>query len=82
MPELVQKAIILLKSIYRSGFKYKKAGVMLTDIRPKTDVQPDLFEYESSDKKDAVINQKWKMRREHLSNRFITSWQDILKIKI
>jgi len=54
-PGLVQKAIILLRRIYKSGFKYKKAGVMLTDIRPKKDVQPDLFEYESSDKKDAVM---------------------------
>lgn len=103
-PDLVHHAITLLRRIYQSGFKFKKTGVMLTDIRPKQNMQPDLFQYENGDKKEAVmqvfdainqrygkamiksgaagINQQWQMRREYLSNRFTTSWQGLLKIKI
>jgi len=54
-PELVHNALILLRRIFRSGYKYKKAGVMFMDIQSKQNIQLDLFQYDNSDKKDAVM---------------------------
>ncbi len=42
-PLLIRAALQLLERIYRSGFRYKKAGVMLTGIIPEWDRQLDLF---------------------------------------
>jgi DNA polymerase V len=43
-PELSSAALKLLECIYKDGYHYKKAGVYLTDITPKTAVQTNLFE--------------------------------------
>ncbi len=42
-PVLIGCALGILEKIYRPGFRYKKAGVMLTEIIPECDVQPSLF---------------------------------------
>lgn len=42
--ELVGIATKALKSIYRKGFAYKKAGVILRDIAPKAGVQMSVFD--------------------------------------
>jgi DNA polymerase V len=42
-PTLISCAKRIIESIYRPGIPYKKAGVMLADIAPKTMHQPDLF---------------------------------------
>jgi DNA polymerase V len=44
-PELIQVAQSLLSSIYRSGYTYKKVGVLLSDLRPQHVLQPDLFQH-------------------------------------
>jgi len=41
---LVQAASDVLKKIFRQGYHYKKAGVIVTDISPDTPVQQDLFD--------------------------------------
>ena len=41
--ELVDAALICLRRIYREGFRYIKAGVMLSDITPAGISQGDLF---------------------------------------
>ena len=41
--QLVKIALWALKRIYRPGFNYAKAGVMLSEIVPKGGVQNDLF---------------------------------------
>lgn len=40
---IAKAALQGLKRIYREGFHYQKAGVMLSEITPPSDVQPDLF---------------------------------------
>lgn len=40
---LVGWGLRLLRRMYRKGFAYQKAGVMLSDIRPRTSTQGDLF---------------------------------------
>src|SRR6266581_2355541 len=42
-PDLITSALKGLKAIFQEGFKYKKAGVMLSKITPLAHVQPDLF---------------------------------------
>ncbi|MDD2916014.1 MAG: Y-family DNA polymerase [Gallionella sp.] len=41
---LVKAAIAGLKTIYRSGFRYKKSGVMLLGLQPKGAMQSTLFD--------------------------------------
>lgn len=40
---LTQAAIQGLKHIYRPGYEYQKAGVMLSELQPKSVLQADLF---------------------------------------
>ncbi len=42
-PELVECAHKGLERIYKAGFKYKKAGIMLSEIIPEDHLQLDLF---------------------------------------
>ena len=39
---LVKTALWILKRIYRSGYVYQKAGVLLNDLVPEEGVQRDL----------------------------------------
>ena len=41
---IVQAALSVLESIYRPGYRYKKAGVIVLDIRPDSPIQQDLFD--------------------------------------
>ncbi len=41
--ELIDAVLACLRSIYREGFRYQKAGVMLSDIAPAGSVQGELF---------------------------------------
>jgi DNA polymerase V len=62
---LINWALKILRRIYRSGFAYQKAGVMLSELRPRTMAQASLF----ADPEDDcgrqlmatldVINQRW-----------------------
>jgi DNA polymerase V len=40
--ELVSYALTALKAIYRDGYQYKKAGVLLDDIRPAKAMQGNI----------------------------------------
>lgn len=42
--ELTRAACDILESLYREGFKYKRAGVMITGLMPEGAVQPSLFD--------------------------------------
>ena len=42
-PDLLRAALDGLVEIYRPGYPYKKAGVMLPEIIPDSPVQTDLF---------------------------------------
>ena len=41
--ELIRAALRGLRAIYRDGYRYKKAGVMVSALVPASQVQPDLF---------------------------------------
>lgn len=46
--QLVSVGLWILKGIYKSGFKYQKAGVMLSNIVPAEGQQTDLFGFKQS----------------------------------
>ena len=58
---IVQTATEVLKRIYRSGYQYKKAGVIVMGIGPDSPIQQDLFDinaeqFEKMKRLDAVID--------------------------
>ncbi|QZA82269.1 Y-family DNA polymerase [Deefgea piscis] len=53
---LTRAALWVLKRIYRTGFAYAKAGVMLCDLQPRTAVQGHLFLQTADPIKRAALN--------------------------
>jgi DNA polymerase V len=103
--ELIYYALKTLESIYRPGYIYKKAGVIISEIRPEANAQLSLFtpaapwqrnkhitktmdRINSRWGKDAIhygaqgLNQTWKLRREHLSRRYTTRWDELPEVRI
>lgn len=99
-PHLIRIAVGLLDRIYRQGYSYKKAGVMLCEILPEEDAQPDLFSgLHDTDRTRRLMQavdrvnremgrhtlsfaaegsaKPWRMRREFLSGRYTTRWDEI-----
>lgn len=56
-PYLIKLAMEALKSIYKTGFKYKRVGIMLIDIRGKCDGTLNMFHSVNRDKQDKLIYQ-------------------------
>ena len=63
-PELVTYALRCLRLIFREGYRYKKAGVMVDDIFPETETQLNLFDDVQRDRQQRIsgimdsLNQK------------------------
>lgn len=53
--EMVKAAMRGLKIIYRKGYNYKKAGVMVTGITPEASVQLNIFENPQFAKNNSVM---------------------------
>lgn len=54
--ELIQQALTLLNSIFRPGFRYQKAGIMLYELTSRQHRQADLFAPETTHSgKDALM---------------------------
>ena len=100
--ELTTTAVGMLRQIFRKGYAYKRAGVILSDIRSKRGTQRDMFDTTDREKHDrlmAAVNalnsaygrhrivtaaegfEPFKMNREHLSQRFTTDWDHIIRVK-
>ena len=59
--EIVEAAFDVLQQMYREGYHYKKAGVIVMDIGPRTPIQLDLFDYNAEQfqkmkRLDAIID--------------------------
>lgn len=104
-PDLVKVAQNSLNAIFKEGYAYRKAGVILSDITPKSEIQLNLLEeYNPKPQLDnlmsivdkmnqkygkstiqlagAGIKKEWSMSREHLSPRYTTRWDEIMKVHI
>ncbi|MAY40746.1 MULTISPECIES: translesion error-prone DNA polymerase V subunit UmuC [unclassified Neptuniibacter] len=40
---LIKQAVLLLRTIYKSGYRYMKAGVVLSELQPAGNYQSDMF---------------------------------------
>jgi len=54
--ELINQALRGLKSIFREGFRFKKAGVIVSEIVPERPVQGDLFDNRNREKFNKVMS--------------------------
>ena len=54
--ELIKWALFGLKQIYRDGYKYKKAGVLIHEITPEGALQTNLFSELPTDNRKRVLN--------------------------
>lgn len=100
--ELTAHAVRALRSIFRPGYAYKRAGVILSDLSSKTGTQLDLYdpvdrarhdrlmravdEINASQGKHRVVTaaagtEFFRMHREHLSDRYTTDWDQIIRVK-
>ncbi len=99
---LAGAAVRGLEAIWRGGYRYKKAGVMLLGLGPALRVAGGLFDRPDSDAskarmrvmdqlnhrfgRDTVaiagagIRRPWKLRRERLSPRYTTRWDELLEV--
>jgi DNA polymerase V len=63
--ELIRAALRGLRTIYRDGYRYKKAGVMFTALVPASQVQPDLFDRQDRPRSKRLmaaldaVNDRW-----------------------
>lgn len=80
--ELVHQSLHSIRTIYRDGHRYKKAGVLLTGLVPVSQIQTDLFtdhtRVRSAPLMTALdtINTRWGAGTVHYaSNGFAKSWQ-------
>jgi len=101
---LISSAMILLDKIFREGFSYKKAGVMLSDLVSEKNIQKNLFTHTTGKERDHLMktvdlinnsygsgkifyassggDKTWRMKREFLSPRYTTRWEDIPLVTI
>lgn len=54
--KIITAGLDLLEKIYRSGFEYKKAGIVLNEISNKSEVQMDLFEKGDCDSSESLMD--------------------------
>lgn len=55
---IVQQALRLLRLLYREGFEYAKAGVMLSELVNETELQDDLFESAATNAPDSARSER------------------------
>lgn len=104
-PEVTKYALHLLRRLFKTGYKYIKAGVMLGNIVPETPIQLNAFlGNRNHDKRDNImkamdkinstfgrdtlkiassgLKQDWAMKRQHISQRYTTNWNELLTINL
>lgn len=81
-PDIIDAALKALKTIYLKGYRYKKAGVMVSAITPDTDIQLSLFSTKDISKEialmstlDALNNRYGRNTLRIASQGYSTSWK-------
>ena len=73
-PELIEHAVKVLKLLFRKGYKYKKAGVIVTDIIRERELQSGLCDEVNRDKHNNLMGEIDKLT--------ITMGRDVVKFAI
>ena len=100
--KLIRAAQVALGRLWRPGYRYKKAGVMLLDLVDSGAVAGGLFDGPDDERSRARMaavdalnqrfgrgaigfgtageSQRWTLRRDHISQRYTTSWDELLRV--
>ena len=100
--KLIKAAIAAVDKLYKPGYRYKKAGVILLDLVPATRVSAGLFDPPDDARSRACMRaldalngrygrgtvaygtagerQVWGLRREFISPRYTTAWDELLRV--
>ncbi len=62
---LVKAAVAGLRAIFRKGYLYKKAGVIVTDFVPETEIQQEIFAVQASPRMKKLMESVDKLNREN-----------------
>ncbi len=54
--EIIHYALIGLKSIYQTGYQFKKAGVIVSEIIPNNSIQQNMFDNSNRQKTEKLMN--------------------------
>ena len=54
--EIARHAVMAFNSIFREGFSYRKAGVMVSDIKPIAELQLNIFNAEQEVKHNKLMS--------------------------
>lgn len=73
--EIVRHARAAFRQIYRAGYGYKKAGVVLSDIRPMTGTQGTLFSSVDHTKQNRLMEVFDQVNKEHGRGKIILAAQ-------
>ncbi len=71
--ELTRYALQALRQIFRTGYTYKKAGVILSGIMPENQVQTDLFDTQNRAKSQALMQALDKLNTKMGKNKWAES---------
>ena len=76
----MKKACSGLKTIYKPGFGYKKAGVIITDISLKSEITPSLFCEKESTKESSLMSVMDEINIRYGSHTLFTATAGVEKI--
>lgn len=70
-----------MKTLYQTGKKYKKCGIIFNDLMPEDQRQTSLFE-QTIQIIQVPINKekKWEMKQDFVSRKYTTSWDEIPEV--
>ena len=100
---LLREALSMVSTLYRPGYDYAKAGVMLSEFSDAGAQQEDLFSAQPTTPRSPALmqvvdsinerrgmavhfarsqgDQRWQMRRNHLSPAYTTRWSDLPQVR-
>ena len=95
--DLIACAIRGLDRIYREGYRFHKAGIILTELSPRSYRQTDIFD-SLDHSRDSALNhaldsinsrmgaatgtrERWKMKSNRRSPRYTTCWSEIPEVR-
>ncbi|MDX5347096.1 MAG: Y-family DNA polymerase [Hymenobacteraceae bacterium] len=73
--ELVQYASLAIKRMYKDGYRYKKSGVIVSELRPENQVQRSLLDVIDRDKHQHLMQALDKLNSRYGKDQIITAAQ-------
>lgn len=80
--DIVRVAKKCIKHLFKSGFNYHRAGLVLTDLIPIDIEQLDMFGYPKIKQQSILQTSEnaWQMKARYRSSRYTTRWDELLNV--